>query len=104
MWRSVLGGAVVMVALSACGQQQGGSDGGASETASPKEIYASNCMSCHGEKMEGSVGPALDKVGAQYSKKEIAAIIQRGKGQMPAQNQVGNAERDKLAAWLAKKK
>ncbi|MEK4027994.1 MULTISPECIES: cytochrome c551 [Bacillaceae] len=97
------------VALAACG---GGNDksnednnGGGKETASAEgeQVYKQNCLSCHGENLEGQVGPALDKIGSKYSKDEILNIIKNGKGQMPP-NVVQGADAEAVADWLATKK
>ncbi len=69
-----------------------------------KETYQSNCMSCHGDDLQGAQGPELKKVGDKFSSKEIESIIQRGRGSMPAQVSLNPEERKNLAAWLAEKK
>ncbi len=50
------------------------------------------------------VRPALTNTGSKYSKEEIDDIIKNGKGQMPAQTQLSDAERESLSAWLAEQK
>ncbi|MDA8354055.1 MAG: cytochrome c [Firmicutes bacterium] len=74
------------------------------DAAQAKETYQSNCLSCHGEKLEGGQGPSLQQVGGKYSAKEIETIIQSGKGAMPAQVSIDPEERKNLAGWLAEKK
>lgn len=82
-------------------------EGGAVEEkaadATPEEIFAGSCASCHGQNLEGAVGPALDKVGGKYSAAEIEDIIINGKGTMPP-GMAGPEEAKKLAEWLAEKK
>ncbi|SDC94436.1 cytochrome c551 [Melghirimyces thermohalophilus] len=92
----------VLLLLAACAPQQGQEQN--SEPASPKTVYNNNCASCHGGNLEGGAGPSLKKVGNRYSAKDIEQVIQNGKGQMPAQNQLSDQERSKLASWLAEKK
>jgi len=45
----------------------------------PEQTYQNNCASCHGQSLEGGLGPALDKIGSKMSKEEIATIIENGK-------------------------
>jgi len=37
-----------------------------------------SCVSCHGNNMEGGVGPNLQKIGAKYDAAQIAEIIKNG--------------------------
>ncbi|GLY09290.1 cytochrome c551 [Bacillus badius] len=96
------------VALAACGggdDNAGKDNDGGKETASAdgEQVYKQSCMSCHGEKLEGQVGPALDKIGSKYSKDEILNIVENGKGQMPP-NVVKGDDAEAVAEWLATKK
>lgn len=74
------------------------------DAAQAEETYQNNCMSCHGDQLQGAQGPSLEKVGAKFSSKEIETIIQRGRGSMPAQVSLNPEERKNLAGWLAEKK
>lgn len=56
-----------------------------SEIKSVKALYGSACQTCHGKDMEGSgAGPSLINVGPRYFYEEFKAIINEGKGRMPA--------------------
>lgn len=66
-----------------------------------ERIYATNCASCHAMDLAGSVGPDLQTIGARYSKKEIADIIENGMDSMPPLDYVDDDEREVLADWLA---
>nr|WP_246055161.1 cytochrome c [Pseudalkalibacillus caeni] len=69
-----------------------------------EEVFAANCASCHGQNLEGQVGPALNKVGGKYSQEEILGIIQNGKGGgMPA-GVIKGKEAEAVAKWLSEKK
>lgn len=47
------------------------------------EVYENNCMSCHGDALEGgAAGPTL--IGTEYDADEIAEIAVEGVGDMPA--------------------
>lgn len=108
------------LALGACG---GSDDSSSSDSSSTKEestmnddssktetavdaekIFANNCASCHGNNLEGNVGPNLTKVGSKYSSEEIQEIIKNGKGQMPAGLLKEDEEIVAVADWLAEKK
>ncbi|MER2123423.1 MAG: cytochrome c551 [Exiguobacterium indicum] len=108
------------LALAACG---GSDDSSSSDSSSTKEestmnddssktetavdaekIFANNCASCHGNNLEGNVGPNLTKVGSKYSSEEIQEIIKNGKGQMPAGILKDDKEIMAVADWLAEKK
>ncbi|ETT82318.1 cytochrome c550 [Viridibacillus sp. FSL R5-0477] len=47
----------------------------------PEAFAASKCISCHGENLEGSMGPNLHGTG--LSADEAKDILQNGKGGMP---------------------
>lgn len=80
-------------------------DSSKTETAVDAEkIFANNCASCHGNNLEGNVGPNLTKVGAKLSSEEIQEIIKNGKGQMPAGILKDDKEIVAVADWLAEKK
>ena len=51
------------------------------------ELFAENCADCHGENGQGAeIGPAINTgdLFAEHSVEELLAIIQTGKGNMPA--------------------
>ncbi|WP_046174392.1 cytochrome c551 [Domibacillus indicus] len=101
------------VALAACGggeeenaaNDAPASDEGTEETAASagEEVYQQNCLSCHGGNLEGSFGPALDKIGSELSEEGILSVIENGQGQMPP-NIVEGEDAQAVAAWLAEKK
>jgi cytochrome c551/cytochrome c550 len=83
---------------------------GAAATASskdinPEEIVKKNCTACHGQTLEGNIGPNLTKVGNKYKADEIANILKNGKGTgMPAGLLHDDAEVKAVAKWLSEKK
>lgn len=79
--------------------------GGTSTTVDASAIYKQNCVSCHGIALEGAVGPSLQKVGAKYSKDQLATILNNGKGAMPSfKGKLTDTEIGAIATWLADKK
>ncbi|WP_458412469.1 cytochrome c550 [Schinkia sp. CFF1] len=69
----------------------------------PEGIVKANCTSCHGQNLEGAVGPALSDVGSRLSKDDIHTVIMNGRNAMPA-GLLDAEKAEKVAAWLAEKK
>ncbi|OXM84981.1 cytochrome C [Paenibacillus rigui] len=70
-------------------------------------LYKQTCLSCHGNNLEGKVGPTtnLQKIGSKLSKDQIAKQITNGGNGMPGfGSKLKPEEVDALAAWLAAKK
>lgn len=73
------------------------------------KVYQSGCITCHGDNLQGGIGPNLQHVG---SKLDVAAIEHRikvGSGAMPAYTLPGDAiltqsQVDAVATWLAQQK
>lgn len=87
-------------------EEQNEDENGAGGEASPGEqIWAkqNNCIQCHGENMQGNLGPSLTSVGANYSKEEIKDIIINGvpPNMPPNAFQGSDQELDQLAEYLA---
>jgi cytochrome c551 len=95
--------------LAACGgneEAEEPKDGTETTTADAGEdakLFNNKCSSCHGQNLEGGVGPALEKVGSKLSQEDIEKIIQEGKGAMPPGLLEGE-EASQVASWLATKK
>ncbi|MFT9849566.1 c-type cytochrome [Aneurinibacillus sp. REN35] len=84
------------------GEQAGGTPSGEKKDA--QAIYQGKCISCHGQNLEGGVGPDLTKVGSKYkSADEIKTIIVKGRNGMPG-GLVSEADAKVLADWLITKK
>ncbi len=66
-----------------------------------EEVISQNCISCHGENLEGQGNfPSLNDVGSRLSEEEILTVIQEGKGAMPP-GIIDGEEAVAVAAWLA---
>ncbi|MFC4712688.1 cytochrome c551 [Planococcus dechangensis] len=102
---TILFGTVLV--LGACG---GGDDaapeepvdtGGETAVVDAEQVIQQNCISCHGENLEGAGNfPALNDVGSRLSEEEILDIIENGKGAMPA-NIIQGEEAQAVAEYLA---
>ncbi|MBD1382121.1 cytochrome c550 [Metabacillus arenae] len=68
--------------------------------ASPEEIFKQNCTSCHGQNLEGGVGPAL--AGTSLGEDKIKETVTNGKGSgMPAfQGTIPDDKIAELAKWI----
>ncbi|MCI1693943.1 c-type cytochrome [Aneurinibacillus aneurinilyticus] len=96
------GGAAEKPAPAQKGGQAGGTAGGGGQEA--QKVFQANCTSCHGQNMEGGVGPNLTKVGSKYkSADEIKTIILKGRNGMPG-GLVSETDAKALADWLITKK
>lgn len=61
-----------------------------------RQVWVESCASCHGADAEGGIGPGF--VGnTNLSDGDIAAVIQSGRGVMPAGLVSGQAEADVVA-------
>ncbi len=93
-------GIAIMLVMSAVGVHEAKEQAaGGGETKSGEELVQQSCTSCHGQNLEGGVGPSLTDVGSKYKPDEIVDIIQNGKGQMPAQG-LSVEEAQKVAEFL----
>jgi quinoprotein glucose dehydrogenase len=65
-------------------------------------IYRSQCASCHGVEKKGAPPeyPSLDDIGARMNAQQLAAIIRKGTGRMPAFAKIGDPAVDALTGWL----
>ncbi|MDE3840127.1 cytochrome C551 [Bacillus methanolicus] len=81
----------------------GGGETTTADAGDAQKIFNQKCSSCHGQNLEGGVGPALDKIGSKLSKEDIEKVIAEGKGAMPKGLLQGD-EASSVAEWLAGKK
>ncbi|GAA4866635.1 hypothetical protein GCM10023310_52890 [Paenibacillus vulneris] len=112
---------LIVGALAGCGgtAKQGGEPfGGGNKAASqgdaltsaPEQVqalYKQSCISCHGNNLEGKVGPAtnLQKIGGKLTKEQISKqIISGGNGMPGFGTKLKPEETEALAEWLASKK
>ena len=75
-------------------------DAGQAET-----LVKANCISCHGDQLQGGVGPSLQKIGSQDDVDKIYSTILKGKGGMPSfKSKLKEEEIANIAMWLSAKK
>jgi hypothetical protein len=68
-----------------------------------EKLYKANCISCHGNLLEGGRGPNLTRVGSSMNESEILSQILEGGGGMPSfEKRLNGKEIEILAAWLAR--
>jgi cytochrome c551 len=90
--------------LAACGGGEEANEGSESAGAGdPQKLFTQKCSSCHGDNLQGGVGPNLQKIGSQLSQEEIEKTIAEGKGAMPPRLLEGE-DAAAVAEWLAAKK
>lgn len=73
------------------------------------QIYQTDCITCHGDNLQGSIGPSLQHVGSKMSATAIAHQIDVGGGPMPGygpdeQQILTNVQIQELTKWLSTKK
>ncbi|MFD3447702.1 cytochrome c550 [Microbacteriaceae bacterium 4G12] len=69
----------------------------------PEDIVKQTCTSCHGEQLQGGIGPNLQSIGAKLQKDDIKNVIVNGKGNMPP-GLLPADQASKVADWLSQKK
>lgn len=102
-------GVLLIGILAGCSSNEA-NDSGTSNDASNEElevstVYKQNCLACHGDQLQGGVGPNLQEVGSRLSQEDIAQLIYDGQGTMPAfGDKLSDEEINELAQWLSEQK
>lgn len=75
----------VLMKLTAKASGGGGGRGAAQATPAQfgRAVYQRNCQQCHGENLEGGMGPSLQGVVKQRGERDTLAFINAGQGEMP---------------------
>lgn len=75
------------------------------DQAAAEAIYKQSCVACHGNQLEGKMGPNLQKVGTKLTDEQLYKLVLNGKGAMPAfKSSLKEEEVANLALWLAQHK
>jgi cytochrome c551 len=72
-------------------------------------IYQNNCISCHGDALQGGMGPSLQHVAAKLTPGQIQHQIYTGGGPMPGYGQsqqgiLSDKQIETITQWLSSKK
>jgi mono/diheme cytochrome c family protein len=103
-WRPILVGAAIVVATFLLAQAQIFEPEAPSavpfegDAANGAVVFERECASCHGEDGVGGVGPRL--AGSGLDAAEVAAVVEQGRGVMPAGIVSGQDQAD-VAAYVA---
>lgn len=75
------------------------------DAAAAEEVVKATCISCHGDQLQGGMGPSLQQAGSEHDAEAIYSIVTKGRGQMPSfKEQLAPEEIANVAMWLAEKK
>jgi glucose dehydrogenase len=68
-----------------------------------RQLYLSNCSSCHKANLAGSPPefPSLKNIAKKYNERQLADLIRKGAGRMPAFAQIGKGPIQAIATYLA---
>jgi mono/diheme cytochrome c family protein len=100
-WRPLVVGAAVVVAAFALAQAQifapsaPAEPGAVGDAARGQAIFTGECASCHGDGGVGGGGPALVDTGLAAA--DVSAVVQQGRGVMPAGIVSGQDQADVVA-------
>ncbi|MGD8190626.1 YqzM family protein [Brevibacillus ginsengisoli] len=84
--------------------KNGGAATAPSKEVNAEQIVKQTCTACHGQNLEGAMGPNLTKIGSKYKPEEIENILKNGKGGMPPGLLKDDAQVKAVAKWLSEKK
>ncbi|MEE1106528.1 MAG: cytochrome c [Macrococcus canis] len=81
------------------GEEEGGDGAKTEQIFDAKTFAKDNCTSCHGQNLEGAMGPKLAGISDTEKAKKI---IREGKGAMPAhdQSKISDKDLDTLVKYL----
>ena len=102
-WLMILMGTMLAIGLAACGGGNNADNNGGESVSDAEQIAKKNCLSCHGDNLEGRNGPPLENIGSELTKEEILTVIEEGRPGMPG-NLIKGDDAEKVAQWLSEKK
>jgi cytochrome c551 len=88
--------ALTLLLLAGC------SSGKTSTAMDGEKIYKESCAACHGEKLQGAVGPAVANMKSKYSEAEVLKIVNEGTKKMPG-NLLNLEQSEIVTKWLMEK-
>lgn len=70
-----------------------------------QRLYKTNCMSCHGNELQGSGNnPSLKDASGKYNEHSLIELLKNGRRMMPAFGQLNKEELESLASFILKLK
>lgn len=67
------------------------------------KIFESQCATCHGQKGEGKIGPAIYGIGKYWNQKQLVSFVENPAQGMPKNGGLSStAQVQQVAAWLVK--
>lgn len=64
-----------------------------------ESIYKESCSACHGDKLQGAVGPAIVDMKSKHSEADVLKIINEGTKKMPG-NLLDEEKSGIVTKWL----
>ncbi|WP_373229990.1 cytochrome c [Cohnella sp.] len=75
------------------------------DAAASEQLYKNMCISCHGDHLQGAIGPELAHIGDSMTKEQIYKKISDGGGGMPAfEDRLTEDHLITITTWLASHK
>jgi len=68
-----------------------------------KQLYTRNCVSCHGQELQGNPNsgfPSLQEIGSRKRREDVTNIIAHGQGMMPSFRKLTDQQMTDLMAFL----
>lgn len=96
MNRLLIAFTLMLILLTGC------SPGKSSTAMDGESIYKESCAACHGDKLQGAVGPSVVDMKSKYSKAEVQKIINEGTQKMPG-NLLDDEKSEIVTKWLMEK-
>ncbi|MBV7504301.1 cytochrome c [Bacillus sp. sid0103] len=88
--------ALILLLLTGC------SSGKSSTAMDGESLYKESCAACHGENLQGAVGPTIVNMKSKYSEAEVLKIVNEGTKKMPG-NLLDEEKSEIVTKWLMEK-
>ncbi|MEH7308615.1 c-type cytochrome [Neobacillus drentensis] len=88
--------ALMLLLLTGC------SSGNSSTAMDGESLYKESCAACHGENLQGAVGPTIVNMKSKYSEAEVLKIVNEGTKKMPG-NLLDEEKSEIVTKWLMEK-